>query len=513
MQRDTPTIDHRARRRIPDGPEVEIPDGPEVVTRRSLRSPHDPEAGVREGRSDVVVRRRERLYRWLLALADVVAAGVSVIAGVVLLGDEGLSALAFLALPLVILASKGLGLYDRDENLVTKTTLDEAPLLFQVATLYVLLLWIGESWLVNAQDGTYLAKQQVVGIWGLMLLSMVVFRVAARRLVRALTPEERCLVVGDPRSAARLQEKLAASPALKTSIIGRVALTDERRKLGGPAMLGDLETLGIVFAQHEVERVIIAPRTTDSEEILHTVRLAKSMGVRVSVLPRLFEVVGSSVAFDDLEGLPLLGVRRGGLGRSSRWLKRATDLTASLIGTLVLMPLLAATAAAIKVTSRGPVFFRQERIGRDGRVFSMLKFRSMVQNADERKQDLAHMNEAAGGFFKIAKDPRVTTVGRFLRRTGFDELPQLFNVLRGDMSLVGPRPLVPDEDGRIKGHHRARLDLTPGITGVWQVLGSSRVPLEEMVKIDYLYGANWSPWLDLKILLRTVKYALARSGL
>jgi len=209
----------------------------------------------------------------------------------------------------------------------------------------------------------------------------------------------------------------------------------------------------------------------------------------------------------------LLGIRRGGLSLSSWLLKRSMDLAGASLGLLVLSPLLLAVAVAIKLTSPGPVFFRQARIGRDGRSFQIFKFRSMVQDADARKDALRESNEAADGLFKIADDPRITSVGRFIRRTSIDELPQLLNVLKGDMSLVGPRPLVPDEDDRIDGWHRTRLDLDPGMTGFWQVSGSARIPLPEMVKMDYLYGANWSLWLDIKILLRTVPYALSRRGL
>jgi lipopolysaccharide/colanic/teichoic acid biosynthesis glycosyltransferase len=170
-------------------------------------------------------------------------------------------------------------------------------------------------------------------------------------------------------------------------------------------------------------------------------------------------------------------------------------------------------AAAVKLTSPGPVLFRQKRVGRDDQHFEMLKFRTMVDGADAQKGELRELNEAGGGLFKIAEDPRITRVGGYLRRTSLDELPQLLNVLRGEMSLVGPRPLVVDEDSRVEGWQRHRLLLPPGMTGLWQVFGSSRIPLEEMVKIDYLYGANWSLWSDVKILMRTVPYVLARRGM
>ncbi|MBA3429415.1 MAG: sugar transferase, partial [Actinobacteria bacterium] len=175
-------------------------------------------------------------------------------------------------------------------------------------------------------------------------------------------------------------------------------------------------------------------------------------------------------------------------------------------------PLLAAIAAAIKLETRGPVLFRQTRVGRDGERFQMHKFRSMVDGADDHKDALRHLNETEG-LFKIERDPRVTRVGRVLRQTSLDELPQLFNVWLGEMSLVGPRPLVVDEDAQILGFHRYRLHLTPGMTGHWQILGATRVPLHEMVGIDYLYVANWSLWSDVKILFRTVPHVLASRGL
>jgi lipopolysaccharide/colanic/teichoic acid biosynthesis glycosyltransferase len=169
-------------------------------------------------------------------------------------------------------------------------------------------------------------------------------------------------------------------------------------------------------------------------------------------------------------------------------------------------------ATAIKLDGRGPILFRQSRVGRDGERFSIFKFRTMVPDADAMKDSLRDRNEAQDGLFKIADDPRVTRVGRFLRKSALDELPQLLNILRGEMSLVGPRPLVVDEDRRVEGWHRRRLELTPGLTGHWQILGPMRVPLGEMVAIDYLYVANWSLWTDIKILLRTVPHVLARGG-
>jgi exopolysaccharide biosynthesis polyprenyl glycosylphosphotransferase len=229
----------------------------------------------------------------------------------------------------------------------------------------------------------------------------------------------------------------------------------------------------------------------------------------VAVLPRLLEVVGTSVDFDDIGGQVLLGVRGFGLSPSSRVLKRSFDVVVASALVVVLSPLLLVIALAIRLSSPGPVLFRQTRIGRHGREFQMLKFRTMVHDADERKRELLDLNEAAP-MFKIADDPRATRVGRYLRRRSLDELPQLFNVLRGDMSLVGPRPLVAEEDRLFTGWQRRRYHVAPGLTGPWQILGSSRVPMGDMLTIDYLYCANWSLWLDAKILARTIPYVLSR---
>lgn len=456
------------------------------------------------------VLRREAVYRRGLALADMLSAALAVVGGVVLLGDDGLSPVTLAVLPVIVLVSKTLGLYDRDEHLLRKTTLDELPALFEVATLYALLLWLIEGALVQGSLG----KGQVLSLLVLLFLSMSLARVAVRILARLALPPERCLVIGSAEAADWVRAKLAESPGISATVIGRIpGNSDSGEGLGSsavpPAELRDLaERLGTLG----VDRVILQPEGFDPDAVLHTVRVVKALGVRVSVLPRLFEVVGSSVEFDDLDGTILLGLRRYGLSRSSRVLKRATDLAGATVGLVLAAPVWLLAACAIKLSSPGPVLFRQRRIGRDGREFWMLKLRTMYDGADTEKPRLWGLSEG-DGLFKLADDPRTTRVGRFLRRTSLDELPQLVNVLRGQMSLVGPRPLVPEEDIRVEGWQRGRLHLYPGMTGVWQVFGSARIPLGEMVKIDYLYAANWSLWLDCKILLRTIPHVLSRRGL
>jgi exopolysaccharide biosynthesis polyprenyl glycosylphosphotransferase len=334
----------------------------------------------------------------------------------------------------------------------------------------------------------------------------------ARWTITRLLPPERCLLVGDPRRASAFREKLALTTPARAELIGYVPGTagsvpgDD----GKVAAFADLEPL---LMAKSIDRVVIAPPADGGgDELLYIIRELKSQGVKVSVLPEASRMAGSSVELDYLNGLTLLGVKRFEIGKSSQLIKRGIDMILSAAALVFLAPLLAAVAVAIKLDSRGPVLFRQVRAGRRGEPFQMLKFRSMVNGADEMKDQLRHLNEAEG-VFKIANDPRITRVGRLLRRAHVDELPQLINVLKGDMSLVGPRPLPLDEDDAIRGWYRDRLEVPPGITGYWQVLGSSRIPLEEMVKLDYLYIANWSVWGDLKLMLRTVPVVVKRRGM
>ena len=460
--------------------------------------------------------RRDGVLRHALALADIFAASLSLMLAIVVLGGDEITLALAAAIPLVVVVGKLVGLYDRDEYLLRKTTLDEAPALFQVATLYTLLIVLGGGVLVKEStilaDAPELGRSQVVGLWGLLFVSMLMCRTAAREVVRRTTAPERCLVLGASSAAERVEAKLHTARALNAIVIGRIPLEYGDPEGSELPVLGEIDSLAHVLTAHEIDRVIIAPTSADTEQLLGAIRLVKSFGAQVSVLPRLFEVVGSSVRFDDIEGLTLLGIPRFGLSKSSRAVKRAMDIAVSAIGLVLVAPVLAVIAGAVKFTSAGPVLFRQTRIGMEGAEFKMLKFRTMVEGADEAKADLRALNEA-DGLFKIADDPRVTRVGRILRRYSLDELPQLVNVLRGEMSLVGPRPLVTEDDRLVEGHHRRRLDVPPGMTGIWQVLGSARVPLNEMVKIDYLYGANWTIWLDLKILLRTVPHVLGRRGM
>lgn len=466
--------------------------------------------GVLEGESNATARARDAIYRRFLALADLLAATLAFVITIPVLGHDSLGAGTLVAILTIVPVCKLTGLYDRDEHRLHKTTLDEAPALFRVAALYTLLAFLAGGAVV---EGTF-GRPQAGVLWALLFTSMLFGRWLARSLAGAIVPKERCVIISNAEAAHWLSTKIVRCNGARIEVVGRIPIRPDDTSVNELPLLGGFERLAQLLAEHRVDRALIAPGSGESDHrLLNVIRVVKRLGVSVSVLPRLFEAVGSAYEFDEVEGATLLGVRRHGLSRSSRLIKRSFDLACASVISILLLPLMAMIALAIKLDSRGPVFFRQARVGHDDRVFRIFKFRTMVADAEARKAGLEHRNEAGGGLFKIEDDPRITRVGRFLRSTSLDELPQLLNVLLGDMSLVGPRPLILDEDRLIEGLHRHRLLVPPGVTGLWQVFGSARIPLNEMVKIDYLYGANWSLWLDVKILLRTVPVVLGRRGL
>ena len=459
---------------------------------------------ILEGQKTATVLRRDSRVRRALAVADFAVASIAMAAALLVMGLEPKPAV--LAAPFLLVFFCKIGrLYDRDEHVVRKSTLDQAPDLTQAATTYTLIVWLASDRLVEGGLG----KLSVATMWVVLVVGLIAFRYAARSIASRATTPERLLLVGGADAAERLRCRLERAHSINAELVGRVAL--ERDDRGEPRPLGPLDDLDYVLRAHGIERVVICPSARTHDDQLDTIRLVKGLGVKVSVLPRLFEVIGSSMEFDDVDGITVLGLRRYGLSKTSWYVKRIFDVTLTTIGLALISPLLIAIAVAIKVTSPGPVLFRQPRVGRRGERFEMLKFRTMYDGADEDKAKLLEQSEV-DGMFKLLDDPRVTPVGRMLRRTSLDELPQLFNVLRGEMSLVGPRPLIEEEDRKIAGWHHRRREGTPGMTGVWQVLGSARVPLDDMVKMDYLYRANWSLWLDVKILLRTFAHVCGRRG-
>ncbi len=325
---------------------------------------------------------------------------------------------------------------------------------------------------------------------------------------------DRVLIVGAGEVGRAMMRNIVARPELAYQVQGFVDDDPERGQMdiGRFRALGGTENLPRLIRELPVDEVIVTLPWTARDKIIRIINLCQGTGVAAKIVPDMFQLSLSRVAIDDIGGIPLISVRETRLSLVDSVLKRLIDLVGLVVLSLVFTPVMLMIAAAIRMDSPGPIIFAQKRIGRGGRGFVTYKFRSMCLGAEEQVGELNGLNEATGPLFKIRNDPRRTRVGRWLRRTSLDELPQLWNVLRGEMSLVGPRPAIPQEVERYQEWHKRRLDVPPGITGLWQVSGRSELTFDEMVMLDIYYIENWTPWMDLWILLRTIPTVLLARG-
>jgi len=277
-------------------------------------------------------------------------------------------------------------------------------------------------------------------------------------------------------------------------------------------MMGVARDICSVIREQGIEVVIIASSAFDHEVLARMIAELRGVPVEVHISSGLFEVLTSRVLVREVAGVPLITIRGVPLSKGKLAFKRFFDIVVSSLILLIGMPIWIMVMLGIKLTSRGPVFYTQDRVGRNGKRFGMVKFRSMVVDADQRLAELQTENDASGPLFKMRNDPRVTSVGRWMRKVSMDEFPQLLNVIRGEMSLVGPRPPLPHEVEKYTEHHWRRLEVTPGMTGLWQVSGRSSLTFDEMVRLDLFYIENWSVGLDLTLLARTVPAVLFARG-
>jgi exopolysaccharide biosynthesis polyprenyl glycosylphosphotransferase len=496
-----PDMRTQAAVELPVRPESLAAPEPYLVAVDPPTGPSEPDLAAMGLTSDAPrsVWRSESMRRRMLAAADAAAISTCVLVFSAQSGAAAAAAAAILATGVIVFLVNLTGLYNRDEVRIGHSTLDEIPALAQLTGIATL----GVAILHPRLAAGGLGGPRIAELWAALFAGVVAARLLARSLARRVVPVERCLMLGDGGHADRVRARLDASHA-RAEIVACVSPAE--------FVLRSPEEIRELVNELAVHRLIVAASGASSENVAGVVRLAKAVGVRVSLLPSILSAIGAAGQFDEVEGLAMLGVPRFGLARSARALKRVFDLVVTSVALAILGPLILMIAAAVKLDSRGPVFFRQVRVGQGGRHFQIIKFRSMVADAEARREELRTLSIAGTGLFKVPEDPRVTAVGNFLRRTSLDELPQLLNVLRGEMSLVGPRPLVVDEDAQVQGLDRSRLRINPGMTGPWQTL-ASRVALEEMVEIDYLYVSHWSLWLDLKIMLRTVGHVLRRGNL
>jgi exopolysaccharide biosynthesis polyprenyl glycosylphosphotransferase len=325
---------------------------------------------------------------------------------------------------------------------------------------------------------------------------------------------ERVLIVGAGEIGRAVMRTILGDASLGYQMVGYV--DDDPSKgtghLGRIKGLGKLNQIPSVIVEEKVDEVIVTLSWQYHRKIMDIVSQCERENVRVRVVPDVFQQRMQHVDLDSLSGIPLIGPGPAQMGSSAMLVKRIIDLTLTILAMPVLVIIFIVVAVLIKLDSSGPVIFRQRRVGKNGQEFDVYKFRSMIDGAEKMQAELADLNEAEGPLFKIKDDPRVTRVGRIIRQTSVDELPQLINVLKGDMSIIGPRPGTPDEVAQYEPWQRERLRVRPGITGLWQVSGRSDVPFDEMCLLDIFYIDNWSLDLDIRIFLQTIPYVLTGKG-
>ncbi len=325
--------------------------------------------------------------------------------------------------------------------------------------------------------------------------------------------ETRLLVVGSGRLGKMIMQHIVANPNLGYSIVGFLHdMNEPPSDFGRFKMLGTLDDLGMVIRSMQIDEVIIALPSHLHQQSIRSVRLCERLGTSFKLVPDLYELSLSRIDMEAIEGIPLIGIKQGSINSMQQIVTRTFDMIISFLILIIGFPLWLCIALAIRLSSSGPIFYKQTRIGLNGRPFKVYKFRSMYKNADARLADLMPHNEVQGPLFKIKDDPRITPVGKFLRHTSFDEIPQLFNVIKGEMSLVGPRPPLPHEVALYEEWQKGRLAIKPGMTGLWQVRGRSNISFDEGVLMDLYYIENWSLRLYFQVLLRTIPAVIFRRG-
>jgi exopolysaccharide biosynthesis polyprenyl glycosylphosphotransferase len=443
---------------------------------------------------------RRCLSVFVLALADGAALALGLVGAAYLFGGVGLDALEHLA-PLLLAAwisvFAALGLYDRAPSRRSPGALVGAVL----------------SWAGLVALGAAIYPESGLGLGEIIPASLLallcagalrlLYEQAIEKIYRRGFGQTPVVVVGTREDRTRVRRTMERAP-------GAYSIADEV----------DLGTSGVDLAalRETLDRtgargvILVGAERLQDEELLELLRSVRLRGVPLRIVPGALALMRSHPVLSESMGLPLLEVRYPQLDNTQRALKRALDVAVSLGGLVLLSPLFLGVTAAIRLDSPGPILFRQKRVGADGKVFICYMFRSMYEGAERLQEELEPLNEAGGPVFKIKDDPRVTPVGRFLRRWSLDELPQLVNVLRGEMSLVGPRPLPVRDFHRMEEAHKQRLGAVPGMTGYWQISGRSNLSFEEMVRLDLYYIENWSLSFDIKIIFKTLGAVLRREG-
>jgi exopolysaccharide biosynthesis polyprenyl glycosylphosphotransferase len=464
------------------------------------------------------VRRRGWLVRRMLLSADVLGLVTALLLAEFLIvahgrtdfADARSETLLFLAtLPVWIVVAKLYGLYDRDEERTDHSTADDFIGVFHVVTVCTWTFSVGSYLTGLAHPG---AKKLAV-FWAAAIVFVTLARIAARTLSRRnIAYLQNTVIVGAGDVGQLVARKLLQHPEYGINLVGFI--DDEpkvrREDLEHLALLGAPDRLPSIVRAFDVERVIIAFSNDSHTETLGLVRSLRDLGVQIDVVPRLFEILGPSFDIHTVEGLPLVGLPPMRISRSSRLLKRAVDVIGASIGLFLTLPIFVYAAWRIRRESPGPVFFRQRRLGMNMQEFTTLKFRTMEADTDqaEHREYIKQVMDPSAvpngnGIYKLDQSDAVTRFGRWLRKTSLDELPQLINVLRGEMSLVGPRPCIPYETEGFRPHHFERFMVPAGITGLWQVTARGHSTFGEALDMDVAYARSWSLGLDLALIFKT----------
>jgi len=413
----------------------------------------------------------------------------------------------FAVIPMYVAVLSTYGLYRDVNRRISLNVFFDLPNIFHSllvgSALYAIATYIAD----RDFNFRYVGAAQIIVLSLLAMLFVPLARLTSitffgRRNIAGAVP---ILVVGTGKVAQTVAGHLRAN-----SNVRFVGFVDDK-PLSQNEVVGNLEDLPELCRTHHVSRVVVCFSKTHPE---HLTDILKSLSgqVAISVVPRYYELITSRSVVEDLSGLTMLDIPQASMSGGALFIKRTFDFVASSLILLLISPLFAGITIAIKLTSPGPVLFRQQRVGRNEETFLVLKFRTMSHGAEDIRHDLDHLNEADGPLFKMRTDPRVTRLGRFLRRSSLDEVPQLINVWKGEMSLVGPRPFIVSESSLIEGWARKRFEARPGMTGLWQISGRNELSHLELVRLDYLYVASWSFWWDIYILWQTPAAVLRGRG-
>ena len=477
-------------------------------------------------RKTAVIKRRGWLVRRLLLVADLIGLSGAFLIAQLIWGLNTTGRVAFwnetllfvATLPAWIVVVKLYGLYDRDEERTDHSTIDDLVGVFHVVTIGVWMFVIAALATGFAHPDAARLTTFGVLVFAFVTTARALARAASKRSARYV---QNAIIVGAGDIGQLIARKLLKHPEYGVNVVGFVdsAPKERRNDLEDLTILGEPDQLRELIKSHQVDRVVVAFSGASAESTLEVVRGLTDLDVQVDLVPRLFELVGPKVSVHRVEGLPLVGLPPARLTPSSRLLKRAFDIAGAALALAIASPLLAFIAWRIKRDSPGPVFFRQTRLGLDMREFTALKFRTMKQDTDQeehrryiRSVAAEGAETGANGLFKLERGDAITSVGHWLRKTSLDELPQLINVLRGDMSLVGPRPCIPYETETFKQHHFERFLVPAGITGLWQVTARANSTFSEALDMDVAYVRGWSLGLDLRLLLRTPFQLLRQRG-